>query len=337
MAQSFDNRTWTLTGQPVALGEHVLDENFWEEFAVSANGVLVFQRAASDRIGQLTWFDRQGKVLGTVGEPAQYTQVRLSPDGTQAATVRGDLAHPDIWLVNLARGTSIRFTSDPVQKGDPVWSPDGSRIAFSQRGSGVVVKPSNGTGTQDVLFKSSQDLGLSSWSPDGRFLLYSVTDPKTRDDIWLLPVDGDRKPAVVLNSEFNETRARFSPDGRWISYSSDESGKYEVYVRSFEPPSGQGAPVVGAKSVISGCRGMFWLSDGKGLYCGSADNKLTAVEIATIPAFRAASPQPLAELPDEVKMIDTTADGSRHLAIVVQKASFEPYWVMLNWPALLKH
>ena len=342
MAQPFDNGTWTLIGEPVPLGEHVRDDDDWQEFSVSANGVLVFNRGAAPRIGQLTWFDRQGKVLGTVGDRTTPSVVRISPDGTQAATVRGGM-NPDIWVLELARGTSIRLTSDGGDKGDPVWSPDGHRIAFRKRGSGLVVKPSNGSGAEEVLFKSVTDVSPLSWSPDGRFLLYGVTDPRTRNDVWVLPLDGDRAPGVALDTEFNEINARFSPDGRWIAYSSDESGKFEVYVRSFEPPSGKGAPVVGARRVISTNGGNWasWRSDGKELYYASLDAKLMAVEIATSPVFRAGSPHmffPPLKPPPLNRVIggDLTADGQRALLRVSEPLS-EPYRVVLNWPALLKH
>ena len=346
MAQTFDNRTRTLIGQPVPLGEHMFAADVdLSLFSVSANGVLAFKRGGADPIpiSQLTWFDRKGKVLGTVGDPAGYAMVRLSPDGRLAATVRGYL-RPDIWVMDLARGTSIRFTSEEVEKGDPVWSPDGSRIAFRQRGSesGLFVKPSNGTGAQELLVKSIQDPHPSSWSPDGRFLLYWVTEPKTRGDVWVLPLDGDRTPAVLLNTEFNEEWPVFSPDGRWIAYSSDESGRDEVYVRSFEPPSGARAPAVGAKRIISvngAGFGQRWRSDGNELVYGSAsDGRMMAVETATGPVFRAGSPQMMWQLPSNAGGGDMTADGKRSLiAIPVKKASSEPYWVVQNWPALLKH
>ncbi|HYV63461.1 MAG TPA: protein kinase, partial [Bryobacteraceae bacterium] len=339
MAQPFDNEKRELTGQPVALAEQVFNDGGWEAFSVSANGVLVFQHDGSARNSQLTWFDEQGKPMGTVGDPARYSDVGLSPDGMQAATVREGANNEDIWLLELARGTSIRFTSDPVLKGNPVWSPDSSRIVFRQRGSGLVLKPSNGPGAQEVLLKSVIDVYPTSWSHDGRFLLYSLTDPKTRSDIWVLPMDGDRKPAVLLNTEFNEGSAAFSPDGRWISYNSDESGKPEVYVRPFEPPSGK-APAVGAQRVIStgGGRGSAWRADGKELYYGSLDGKTMTVEIATSPVFRAGTPH-AAEFPSPKGAVagDRTTDGKRFLiAIQVGEDSPKPYSVVLNWPSLLK-
>jgi Tol biopolymer transport system component len=189
---------------------------------------------------------------------------------------------------------------------------------------------------EEVLLKSSEDKYATSWSRDGRFLLYTAVHPKTKSDIWVLPLEGDRKPVPFLITEFNERQARFSSDGHWVGYTSDESGQDEVYVRSFSMNSAETAVEAGGKWQISNGLGADprWRGDGRELYYRSTDRTVMAVEIATNPAFRAGNPQPLGASTFAL-VWDSAADGRRFLSLA-PKSGPPPYTVVLNWQAGLK-
>jgi len=219
---------------------------------------------------------------------------------------------------------------------NPVWSPDGSHIIFSSNRDGqfnLYQKPANGVKDEEVLLKSGENKYPASWSRDGRFLLYTVIHPKTKNDIWVLPMEGGRKPLPFLVTEFNEGNSRFSPDGHWVAYASDESGQYEVYVRSFSMNSAGTAVEAGGKWQISNGFGVNprWRGDGRELYYRSREGRLMAVEIATNPAFRAGMPQPLGIFADAWE----SPDGKRFLARAAKNGP-QSYTVVLNWQAGLK-
>lgn len=345
IAQPFDIRRWELKGQAAPVAERVKSNTAGANhvpFSASANGALVVPR--NRPLGtQLTWVDREGKVMGTVGELANYFAVgglRLSLDGTRLAVTKYRAGGAvNIWLLDLSQGgASTRFTFGSRIDVSPVWSPDGSRIIFSSNRDGqynLYQKPANGVKDEEILLKSSEDKTATSWSPDGRFLLYTVVHPKTKGDLWVLPLENDKKPVPFLRTEFNETQARFSPDGHWVAYTSDESGQAEVYLRSFSMNSAGTAVEAGAKWQVSNGFGAEprWRGDGRELYYRSRDGKLLAVEIATHPAFRAGPPQPVGLL--TVASWDAAGDGRRFLFISdpIGPASFE---MVLNWQAGLK-
>jgi len=252
VAQAFDPRKLELSGDPVPVAGGVgsfPNANF-AMFSLSATGVLVY-RGEGLVHQQLTWFDPQGTSMGTLGEPGQYSNPALSPDGKRIAVVEnGSQGNLDIWVLDAARGTNTRLTFDPAQDVQPVWSPDGSRIAFaSTRGGGFdfYQKASDGSGDDQLLLKSDENKIPTDWSRDGRFLLYNATASKTGNDLWVLPLEGDRKPIPFLRTEFAEGQGRFSPDGRWIAYVSSESGDAEVYVRPFSPNSSGAGSNAGGK------------------------------------------------------------------------------------------
>jgi Tol biopolymer transport system component len=191
----------------------------------------------------------------------------------------------DIWLMDATRTT--RLTSDLSRDVFPIWSPDGSRIVFDSNRKGhrdLYLKSSNGAGSEEVLLESAQDKNAGGWSRDGRFLVYYSNDPQTWWDLWVLPMEGDRKPFVLLKTNFDERRATFSPDGRWVAYMSNESGPYEIYVRPFSGTSSgtsSGAGAGGQWQVsTSGGVDPRWRADGKELYYIAPDGKLMATPIA---------------------------------------------------------
>jgi len=337
LAQPFDTRRMELTGQAVPVAERISDGR---GFSVSANGTLVFQRTALDL--QTNWYDREGKILGTVGDSGDYRGLELSPDGTRAALSKGGFGQAlNIWLLDLSRNASSRFAFDSASDTNPVWSPDGSQIVFSSNRDGqfnLYQEPANGASDAELLLKSEEDKFATSWSRDGKFLLYEASNPQTQRDIWVLPLKGDKKPVSFLATTSYEFGGRFSPDGRWVAYASDESGRPEIYVRSFAMNSGGTAVDSLEKWQISNGYGVdpHWRGDGRELYYRA--ERLMAVEIAPGPPFRAGNPQPLGLVfpPDMWAPWDCSADGGRFLGTTTKSSKLEPYTVVLNWQAGLK-
>src|SRR5262249_48337257 len=158
------------------------------------------------------------------------------PDGTRVAVAMGLAASRDIWILDVVRGTSTRFTFDPARDDFPAWSPDGKNIAFSSNRSGqmdIYIKPADGSGGERLLLKPDEPKQVEQWTKDGRFLLFTSQGVKTNLDMWALRVTGGAKPISLLQTQFLEGRARLSPDGRWLAYLSSESGTVDVYVRPF--------------------------------------------------------------------------------------------------------
>jgi hypothetical protein len=342
VAQPFDARHLALTGEPATVVDHIGVFRDGGSFSASANGVLVYW-TGTDANSQLRWFDRQGKTLGTPLEvgPEIYT-LSFSPHGTVAAVGRNN----GLWLADFSRGTSTRFTFGSDFSVAPVWSPDGSRIIFSA-GSlndlNLYEKPANGVGNEEILLKSDESKVPSSWSRDGRYLLYTAADPKTaRSGLWVLPLEGDKKPFPVLRTEFNERSGQFSPDGRWVAYSSDESGRNEVYVQTFSPSPAGAVSSTATKVLISTAGGTDprWRGDGKELYYVSLDGTLMAVDVTTSPRFQAGVPKPLFRVPPSASPTsfswDLAPDGSRFLFPAPPEQSNTPLTVVLNWQAALK-
>ena len=362
MAQAFDARRLELDGEAVPIAEFAASLGGPRPFSASTTGILAYRGFGSVLEGstQLAWFDREGKALGTAGEPGQYNTLTLSPDGTRAAVswaVPGTgFSRSDIWVYEFARGTRTRLTSSPGVDWLATWSPDGTRIVFSSERDGGIYnlyqKASSGVGNDDLLFKSNEHKSASDWSRDGRFLLYSVTvrgEPSDRlssNDLWVLPLTpgspGGGKPEPYLQTEFNEGQGRFSPDGRYVAYRSDSSGKDEVYVQPFPAASG-------GKWTVSqgGGSSPRWRGDGKELFYLSPDAKMMSVEVSTNPVFKAGVPKALFQTAiymsggptRTVTRYDATADGKRFLInsrVVGRTAPPSPITVVLNWTRLLR-
>ncbi len=264
LAQQFDSVKMQLIGEPVPVTEELAYDSPARTFSVADNGTLAYRSGTAAQRMQLTWVDRTGKVIAPVGEPGPISGNEVSPNGKQIAIHRHENKGGDLWLIEAADGKTTRLTFDPSQdNASPVWSPDGKYIAFSSnRGgkSGIYRKLSNGTGAEDLLFESADLKSPISWSADGNFILFAAESSKTRVDIWKLPLNGDRKPIPIVQTPFAETHPQISPDGKWIAYFSNETGRDEVYVQSFPPGAG--------KWQISGNGGVLprWRRDGGELF-----------------------------------------------------------------------
>jgi Tol biopolymer transport system component len=299
-------------------------------FLLTAVGTLFAQQPAapgSERAaprgaidGRLSWFDRKGNKLGTIGEPGVYRTLTISPDGKRVAVERADpqTQNKDIWVLDASSGAATRFTSDPGWDAFPTWSPDSSHIVFTSNRTGVYnlyQKASTGAGNEELLYQSIEGKGPNSWSPDGKFLIYYSLGQPTH--LRLLAVDGpaDRHPIPLVDPQFSSVTGRFSPDGRWIAYSSDESGKNEISVRSFDPATG----TTGAPTIVTEGGGTtpLWRGDGKELFYIARDGTAMALEVIAGATFQSSGPKPLFKVPSGLLFWDVSpnisGDGTRFL------------------------
>ena len=341
MAQAFDADKLQLSGEAVPIAERVGRSlsTALALFSVSETGVLVYRSVATQQ-SQLAWFDRTGRQLGTVSEPGVYAAIRLSPDEKHIALQSPDneRGYQDIWSIEVARGTPRRLTFDPANDIYPIWSPDGSRIVFGSNRDGTVnlyQKLSSGAGNDELLFKSDDGKLPTDWSPDGRYILYQDVSQKGLD-LWVLPLLDEGKPVLFRQTDFQEMYGRFSPDGRWIAYVSDESGKREVYVRSFPDSGGQWQISNGGGSQPR------WRRDGKELFYLSPDRKLMAVEVnGSSGTFEAGIPKPLFDVrignAAGVSDYEVAGDGQRFLVnTLFEQNERPPVTVVMNWTSDLK-
>ncbi len=342
MAQRFDADKLELTGEPFPVAERVAYNPGLGRgaFSVSENGVLAF-RGGGGQINQPLWFDRGGKQIGSLGAAGLYLNLWLSPDERRAAVDRSDpqTGASDIWLFDLSRGIPSRFTTDPAGDTNALWSPDGGRIVFSSTREGVrnlYQKIAGGGGNEEVLLKSSEDKVPNDWSANGQFIVYQTSNPKTKWDLWVLPMSGDRQPFPFLQTEFNEQQAQFSPDGKWIIYTSDESGAPEVYVQTFPASEGKWRVSTGGGGQPR------WRRDGRELFYIAADRKLMAVDVKLGATLEASVPKPLfstrvISLTEFRNQYVVTADGQRFLInSTLEETSGTPINVVVNWTADLK-
>ena len=348
MAQPFDANRLQTAGEAFPIAEQVQRGGFAGPqsltagvFSVSENGVLAYQMGRPPGNVQLAWFDRSGKQLGVLGDQADYRNVRLSPDGKRASVVIIDpqSGRADIWIYEVASDRRTRFTFDPAEERASAWAPDGSRIAFSSNRQGhfdIYQKDSSGAGSEELLLESDVDKYPTSFSTDGRFLLYWANGLKTGADLWILPLSGDRKPFPFLQTESQEGNGMFSPDGRWVAYFSTESGNVELYVASF--PGAGGKRQVSTSGANTPAK---WRKDGKEIFYLAPDDKLMAAEVNGRGAtLEVGAVRPLFDIrrggPGYV--YDVTADGERFLvnSAVEPKEPSAPITLVVNWTADLK-
>ncbi|MEE9264628.1 MAG: protein kinase [Vicinamibacteria bacterium] len=333
MAARFDLARLEATAAPVPVLQDVPlhPSNGHSQFGFSHDGSLVYIPASvltADR--EIVWVDRNGAIETVTDVRRPYAEPRLSPDGNRVAlTIEG--SNRDIWIHELGRGTLTRLTFDPTSDQTPTWTPDGTKLLYrSDRPVfDLFWKPADGSAEEEPLFTSDNDKYPMTVSPDGKVLIFLATPSETRDDIWLLPLEGEKTPQALIRSQFNERNAVLSPNGRWLAYQSDESGRFEVYVQAY--------PGLGGKWQIStdGGSGPLWARSGRELFYRNGD-QMMAVPITTQSGFSAGEPRLLFEGRFEHferhPGYDVSLDGQRFLMIRTPPESAPRRLnVILNW------
>lgn len=344
MARDFDTAKLQLAGEPVTVAERVGNSLIFGFYAASPS-TLAYRTVVRENI-QLQWFDRQGKPGPAVGEPmTRDASLALSPDGRQALVHRSHRQNSNIWLLDLHRDVFLRLTTSFSIDSTPIWSPDTKRFAFSssRMGNQDIFQAIVGSETrEELLLQTSVAKYPLSWSADERFLLYVARGGATKDDLWVLPLDQGKPgtPFPFAATPASESEGQFSPDGRWIAYTSDETGSPEVFVRSFAPPANPGAAAVtsqaaGLKTLVSTAGGIqpHWRKDGKELFYVASTGVLMAVPVGLGNSFQAGVPQALFPIASP-RMWDVAADGNRFLVgVPLEQGGQVPFTVVQNWMA----
>jgi eukaryotic-like serine/threonine-protein kinase len=336
MAQRFDPGALTKRGEPFQVVTPISTDagSAFASFSVSPAGTLAYVRGAARPL-VLTWFGRDGTPAGTLGDPGQYTNVTLSPDGTRLAVslTAGSPANRDVWIVAVDGGRSTRVTEDPAVDATPIWSPDGARIAFSSQRAGPyqIHRTSPTTQESELLLKADTASIATDWSSDGRFIAYTRTGRETGLDLWILPL-ADRQPFPFLQTPAVEDNAAFSPDGRWMAYQSNESGRDEVYIRPFPPAGGQ------LRVSRNGGTQPRWRGDGRELFFLAPDGSIMAAVIHPAPEIAAESPKMIR--PAAMTLVirhsySVTRDGQRFLVPVLDQRNPPIVTVVADWPSTL--
>jgi serine/threonine protein kinase len=352
VAQSMNASSGQFQGDATVLNDDVqVDATLWRgTFAASENGTLLYQPGSAQAGLNMAWFDRNGKQEGTVSTTDDYRQIELSPDGKRVVVSVGEpLA--SLWVYDLTRKTRTRLTFGNENYSHPVWSRDGSQIAYTQGGGAandaghkILSRASNGTGEQKLLLTldpaSGMQQALCDWSPDGQFLMFRNGFSGVGDgfDLWILPLFGDRKPFPYVTGPGDQQYAQFSPDGKWVAYVSDETGRNEVYVAPF--------PRTGAKWQVSQNGGMLprWRRDGAELlFAGFNSGQFMAAQVnGRGTNFEVGEVRELFTMNNMTPSIaseqyDVSADGNRFLVITTGEAGTLPLTLVQNWMADLKH
>lgn len=334
LAQPFDAGSLRLSGEPVQVLEDVRYSraDSYASFSLSEHGEMAYQTSAAVPRSELAWFTRAGQRLESYGASGNLLDPSLAPDGTRIAVMRWANATSDIWVVDAARGSSSRLTLNPSVDFAPLWSPDGRSIVFASSRNGpsdLYQTASGGAAGEAALLSSSAVKHATDWSLDGRFIVYESKDQRTDWDLWTVPAHGDGQAAPFLRSDFAERLGRLAPNGRWMAYVSNESGRDEVYVRPFPASSGQW--------MISTAGGTEprWRRNGEELFYLSADQKLISVPMKTHARLDHGIPQVLFETrmgDQRIWGYDVTSDGQRFVvSLDVGDSTPAPINIALNF------
>jgi Tol biopolymer transport system component len=345
MAARFDSDRETIVGEPEPIAQPVgRDGGTFSDMVSASPDVLAYRTTGGGQRRQLSWLDRTGNVLSTVGSSDDNSMgtAALDASGNRIAVTRTVLRDTDVWLIDTTRGIPTRFTFDPAIEGVPVWSPDGRRVVFGAwRGGGITLyeKPATGIANERMI---AADAGFPlSWSPDGRFVLYSHADMQTGVDLWALNMSGEPRPFTVVQAAMDQRGGEFSPDGRWLAYESNESGRFEVYVQPF--------PGTGDKSQASSVGGtqVRWKRDGRELYYVALDGRLMTVSVTAsrdgktlnlgvpVPLFRTRLAVGANVIPGRPEYV-VAPDGRFLVNTIVDDSPASPITVVINWQQILK-
>ena len=343
VAQPFSLRKLDVFGDAVPIAQQVAKNSasFRGVFSTSDNGMLVYQASGTSGGGwQMQWAGRDGKTTGTLPDVGNFLYPAISPDGKRVAVTLDSGGNVDVWIFDVARGTKTRLTFDPALDAYPVWTPDGKKIIFSSTRNGhydFYSKAADGSGNDELIYHDDSDKTWESISGDGRYLAYERLDPagKTGQDIWVLPLFGDRKPFPVVETPFQDSSPAISPDGKWVAYSNDESRRREIYITSV---SGGGP-----KWQVSSAGGLSpkWRGDGKQLCFLSYDATVNAVDVdASAASITLGTPHQLFTHTLQglnFGAYDITRDGKQFLLNgSVSLEGEAPLTLVTNWAAELK-
>jgi len=338
LAQRFDVKRLALIGKPTTILNDIQYQPQVKRvvFGASDKSLLAAQSGSGVALSQLVWFDRQGKGLGTVGKPDVYGNVFIAPSGKSVAVSMTDIAsqNTDIWTYDLQRASAKRLTFDPAADSVPIWSPDAGRLVFASNRTSfndLQLKNSDGAQEEMSILHSGIDKFPNDWSRDGKYILYTqdtdlrfLTLPELKSSLFL------KAPSVLRNGQF-------SPNGKWVAYASNETGKWEIYVTSFPEPRGKWQVSTG------GGEQPRWRGDGKELFYLSSDDKMMAAPVTTGANFDASTPVALFQAAPrqpvpiyDLFVYDVSRDGQRFLIITeVKQAESAPISIVLNWTAKL--
>src|SRR5262245_4344342 len=349
LARRFDARRLEFTGEAFSLSDKVGSDAIfptYSTFSVSDNGVLVFDPSLKRQRRQYWWVDRRGQRINSLDAAGGFYQPWLSPEEKRFIADRHDplTGTQDLWLYEVSGGNPPqRFTFDPANDACPIWSPQGSRIVWASTRVGGIMnlyqQAANGAGEETLLQKTDYPKLPTDWSRDGRFIIYYQADPKTKRDIWVMPApgSGEEKPRPVVRTEANDTAGTLSPDGRWLAYASDETGRFEVYVQSFPDGGGKRQVTTGGGSAPR------WGQKGWELFYYSGDGWLMAAPVRIGESFETGAASQLFEFRAGTIMITflppyaVTADGQRFLInTVIEREPNAPLTVVTNWTAGVK-
>jgi eukaryotic-like serine/threonine-protein kinase len=351
LAQAFDEKQLEIRGQPLPIAGHVqYDELTWRGvFSCSPNGVLAYQGENTGANSRMIMFDRTGKDIRTIGSPGDLIAHKISPDGQRLAlgVMDASVGNYKMWVYDVFREKETRLTFGPDRVSFPLWAPDGNALVYGANKRGpydIFEKRADSTGSEQLLLQSDTSKFPTDWSADGRFVAYSASVGTSKMEMWILPRSGERKPYVFLQGDFNVGEGRFSPDGRWLAYTSDESGRAEVYVTPF--PSGASKWQVST----AGGSNPRWRHDGKEMFYLAANSELTAAEVSISGSvFQVGAVRPLFHIvlrtgPSRLELSPTSGqigydagpDGKWFVVNSPLAGSPPPITLVTNWAAELK-